>query len=710
MTNPQHPLIHRRYNYKISLRVLHHEVEEPLDGLFPYSKNKVQEDNITVIHTTKLAVLQLSVDRGCLGCSAIHQAILSAAADDGVSATHGSEDENSLQLYWKNMTRDNRLRTGLSYGILEIQLMVRKAGSDETLVNWTINLDIDCTSETQSELFDHPFVNNDSTSLNYGETGSTASLVDIKSWLSRCDSSHTICRRADVPLPKRVLELKILPDSSKSAHEPDISVRLVEDITLPTRYACLSHRWGSATHTCQTTKSSLSDHLISIPWAKLPKTFQDAVSVTVSLGISYIWIDSLCIVQDDADDWATQAAQMCDIYTRAYVTLAATCSSDSDEGLFRTSPSYPFAINSGLMGLMRRRRGYLVRRVPEHPTWQPDGLRQMMVTELPLLGRAWVYQERLLSARIVHFTRYELYFECAQPEAWTATCQCGHGPGGAWGGGSNGASGTGQFTDKRKYLHAEALGLLVRNDGGSRGKLIADIDVRRYWHQIVTEYSGLSISYDSDRLPALAGIARQFSSAHEGRLGRYVAGMWDLSLVYDMLWYSREGSMLPRRDTFVGPSWSWISATGLVETATACGRVHETDLEVKDCRVAIKGLDEFGAVNEVELRLDCFLVDGILQRHDVSNLAQFEAKGERARFTPDYSVHEPGEHHLSVESQIFCMRTGFIWGGESICLFLKAVDQGGNRFERIGCGLEVPASVMSAWFQDVKERREIVLV
>ncbi|ETS05802.1 HET-domain-containing protein, partial [Trichoderma reesei RUT C-30] len=276
-----------------------------------------------------------------------------------------------------------------------------------------------------------------------------------------CNSMHKSCMSGPAAqLPKRVLEMT--PDSGNN-----IKVRLVQDVGGQERYACLSHRWGASTHLCQTTVDSLPSHLHEIPWSLLPKTFQDAAKVAVWLGIKYLWIDSLCIIQDSAEDWKEQAAQMCEIYTGGYVTFAAAWSADSDVGLFRESPSFT------------------------------------MTPELPLLSRAWVYQERLLSPRIVYFTRYEVAFECAR---------------------------------------------------GSRERIC-----EKHWHQIVAEYSGLRISFTSDRLPALAGVARQYGTAHSADLGRYVAGMWENCFPSELLWYRATQNVHDRPDSYCGPTWSWIS-------------------------------------------------------------------------------------------------------------------------------------------------------
>ncbi|KAK4151593.1 heterokaryon incompatibility protein-domain-containing protein [Chaetomidium leptoderma] len=99
------------------------------------------------------------------------------------------------------------------------------------------------------------------------------------------------------------------------------------------RYTCLSHCWGGA-QPLKTTKDNSEDHLVSIPWDTIPKTFQEAIKLNWHLGIQYIWIDSLCIIQGDGDDWARESTKMCDVYGNAYLTIAASSAPNSTQGLF----------------------------------------------------------------------------------------------------------------------------------------------------------------------------------------------------------------------------------------------------------------------------------------------------------------------------------------------------------------------------------------
>ena len=157
------------------------------------------------------------------------------------------------------------------------------------------------------------------------DTGSERSLKTVQRWIKRCDDGHKCMRNVVLKMPRRVLDVR------------DDHVRLLETTTEDegARYACLSHCWGARTDAMlRTTLSTLSSFTKTIPWADLPRTFQHAISVTRRLGVDFLWIDSLCIIQDDERDWQQQPVVMATIYQNAYITIAATASSNADGGCY----------------------------------------------------------------------------------------------------------------------------------------------------------------------------------------------------------------------------------------------------------------------------------------------------------------------------------------------------------------------------------------
>lgn len=153
----------------------------------------------------------------------------------------------------------------------------------------------------------------------------------ISRWLGHCYQSHNdFCGTPTVvTLPTRILRI-----------EGRCRVRLhIAGVDQPAmaQYACLSHCWGGV-KPIETTRSTLSAFQWHIPWHTLPRTFQDAIGLVHRLGFEYLWIDSLCTIQDDEEDWRQESSNMASIYASASLTIAATRSKDAHGGLFGEPP------------------------------------------------------------------------------------------------------------------------------------------------------------------------------------------------------------------------------------------------------------------------------------------------------------------------------------------------------------------------------------
>jgi hypothetical protein len=219
------------------------------------------------------------------------------------------------------------------------------------------------------------------------DTRSEKSLQTTRQWVEEC-------MHATKPTsPRRILDLR---------HD---RVRLVE-ITGEqnvNRYACLSHCWGNNSEYLLRTKlTNLDCFKREIPFDLLPRTFQDATSFARQLGVMFLWIDSLCIIQDEELDWQQQSAIMADIYQNAYITLAATASDSADQGLYTLDNSLKLHRTDRPPLALVRYRDSTGREVFSRIYFNHN------MQEFPLLQRGWVYQERLLSPRVLHFAGDEL--------------------------------------------------------------------------------------------------------------------------------------------------------------------------------------------------------------------------------------------------------------------------------------------------------------
>lgn len=348
---------------------------------------------------------------------------------------------------------------------------------------------------------------------------------------------HPICnlKEAGWGLPTRILDLGGAQNELRS------DVKLYVSRHEPEEYICLSHCWGSdrGSAPLQTTVETLHMFQQVIAYEKLPKTFQDAVVFTRKLGYRFLWIDSLCIVQDDSEDWLAEAGRMADIYENAALTLAAASSADSLGGLFRKSTP-EVLISHGREGQTQP----AIRQF-SNPVFFQYGHRQSALEKpgenkiSPLMKRAWIYQERMLSGQILFFTPLELVFECRVS--------------------SRTESGYPWIDSRPKH----AFSSVYSSD--------CSTDLPLLWRQLVVQFSQLQLSLNNDRLSAIAGIATRFSQRLTGgeRMS-YFAGSWRETFIEDMLWESsiRIGSSPQRVDECI-PTWSWARSD--VPKIYSCG-------------------------------------------------------------------------------------------------------------------------------------------
>ncbi|KAI1354793.1 HET-domain-containing protein [Xylaria sp. FL0043] len=343
-------------------------------------------------------------------------------------------------------------------------------------------------------------------------------------WIEDCTTHHR-CSDVAAPtsLPARVI------DTALSGGP----IRLVEGAPRKGRYVCLSHCWGQE-RPLTTTSQTLRSHMEEISWDCIPATFQDAINVCRKLRIRYIWIDSLCIIQDSLEDWERESSKMADIYRNSYVTIAAASSKDSRGGLSldksrraqttlkgttSTGKSYSIHVQCSIMPHFYRDEKTPKEAIqhPISPTTARDYAGVLKV--FPLLTRGWVLQERLLSPRFLQFGKDELLWDCRE----SMLCECGQRPADLP---YNQFTLTGDNHDLLSYR----------------------------WRKIVEFYCCLSLTFPQDRLPALSGLARQMGERKAG--ATYLAGLWSDSLELDLLWipYGPESGAI---DEYIAPSWSW---------------------------------------------------------------------------------------------------------------------------------------------------------
>jgi hypothetical protein len=259
-----------------------------------------------------------------------------------------------------------------------------------------------------------------------------AGLSTARGMIKNCLSSHSRCRQLKpTTLPKRVLDLLLGPDAkSVVLHESEWNDD--EQRYEHGEYVALSHVWGIGKGP-KTTKDNLQSHVKGIAWSTLPRAFQEAVEFTRALGIRYLWIDSLCLLQDDVQAKLEESVRMDEIFGNAFLAIAATSATDSSSQPMFPAKTQPFKIqatdNKGQLSKV------YVREQPSHYSfkapfdegshmneWElPFNISEEANLHTPLLKRAWAYTERLLSPRVLHFTKSEMILECREGYS----CECG---------------------------------------------------------------------------------------------------------------------------------------------------------------------------------------------------------------------------------------------------------------------------------------------
>ena len=388
-----------------------------------------------------------------------------------------------------------------------------------------------------------------------------------KRWLQHCLDRHSRCAsralNSQNPLiksdwmPARIIDVGPIDGS----REP----RLLCDSGMFGQYVTLSHCWGDAV-TVQTTTETLLSHKKQISLARMTKTFRDAVIITRNLGFSYLWIDSLCIIQNDPKDWETESALMADIYGNSAVTIAASSSENSRVGCFfprdQTPPitlNYPS--NTRSVGFVHVRR--------------PLKTFEKTVNSGPLNRRAWVFQERLLSRRILHYGKDQLHWECQE----TFLSESGHE---AFGN---------QYDKSTSILSSSTTSRVERN------ALYMD------WYKMVEDFTDRQLTRESDKFPALSGLVSVFARLSKDR---YVAGLWENDLMVGLLWHPSysERPRLQRPPAYRAPSWSWAALDGGISFDSEVNYLakgipmHRATFALSDINIAIQlaGSDPFGMV------------------------------------------------------------------------------------------------------------------
>lgn len=323
-------------------------------------------------------------------------------------------------------------------------------------------------------------------------------------------------------------------------NEDDSFVKLHETNSVEADYVALSYCWGPPP-LLRTLTTNYESHLEAIPLESLPITLRDAVVTTRSLGLRYLWIDALCIIQDSDSDRAKEIRTMGDVYSEATITIVAANATSVHEGFLNaSSPNrsvrLPFQCPDGNYGSV------LV-----------SAVRKVDLQKVAWFTRAWCMQEKFLSKRLLVYTDSEVIWQCETAPLLR------------------------QNNVHIDYLNddpaqtsspfARLASTVFTSAIPNPASQITDVATLKFdvWANLVTDYTARNLSYGSDKFPAIAGIAQKF---RDGWNENYLAGLWESQFINLLQW--RRHSLANFKSfrppaTYRAPSWSWASIDGAVE-------------------------------------------------------------------------------------------------------------------------------------------------
>ncbi|ROV91543.1 hypothetical protein VMCG_09423 [Cytospora schulzeri] len=456
-------------------------------------------------HYESADLLRDSFKRGCHLCTLIWHSFTKRSPGEKYETLDSDED-------WHNIKHEAItiiMRSGGGYPAIQPEFA---SGSSHASSRPTINIEI---KPLRRHTLPFPLP---TTPLSPVSTNAASCRSFYRACKENCDRTHTRCHmrlNKTRELPARLLRLTPASGGSSIATGTAPCVQLVPtrgngfELPADTEFAALSYCWGKS-HGLRLEKSNYQSLIAGIPFDQLPATIQDSILVTIELGLQYLWVDALCIIQDLSEDWSHDVARMWSVYQGCSIAIAASGASDSREGLFAARDPLQLA-------------PCILANVAAAHFWE--------TSPWHLETRGWVVQEQLLPARSIKFGSY-ISWECMELST-----------------NEFGLDVTLIKTDLPRTL--SSLVLEPEKTGPFDTFQFRDI-----WCEIITGFMEAKLSDKSDRLAAIAGL----SSAIQRRTDwEWVCGLWRPFLLRELLWFRKDDHIEP---TGLGPSWSWASYNG----------------------------------------------------------------------------------------------------------------------------------------------------
>ncbi|KAF5500103.1 hypothetical protein CGCS363_v006201 [Colletotrichum siamense] len=477
-----------------------------------------------------------------------------------------------------------------------------------------------------------------------------SSLNLALTWFRRCLDNHQRCKTL-TRLNPQWMPTRLVDIGLEDTHQWRlIETRRELQAGNPSPYMTLSYRWGS--HPTILLKSSTLESFHSgNPIEQLPLTFRDAIRVVRHFGMRYLWIDSLCIIQDCVADWKAEAPMMRDVYANSICNIAASASFDPDDGLFvGRDPTEigPWVVESTLTA------GALEKHfIIDIEYWDSR------LEKGSLHDRGWVFQELSLAPRVLYFTRDQLMWACTETHGCEAF--------------PDGMFSTPPKFDIEKAFQAEFAKFETGDLSSASG----------VWMDLIYDYTRCKLTKPEDRLYAVAGIAKLFQQMTGDR---YLAGLWQKDLLHQLGWSAHFPA--PKLvESYRAPSWSWASTDGMVNPNPLFNM--ESFVEIIDVDVQSRGVDVTLDAAHGYLKLRCPLFTASYFRATKDEQLILELRGISAQLLTNCNYMQDTQEDQSLVGNGTVDFIVYGHGGDPIvsfiaCIVVERTRQAEDEFKRIG--------------------------
>ncbi|KDN60338.1 putative heterokaryon incompatibility protein [Colletotrichum sublineola] len=421
-------------------------------------------------------------------------------------------------------------------------------------------------------------------------------------------------------LPRRVLDLRRFPNEGKLC--------LLESEGMTGVYVCLSYTWGPRNNGV-TTPDNLQANFNNITYDHLPQTYKDAITVATALGVPFLWIDGLCIIQGDkgSADWKEQSSQMAEIYGNALLVIAAANCTSVEDGFLSAAKASRSLTRFEALRDTEHHTVVFARTMLDH-SWLGWSTLAEPKTE-GTLSRSWCFQEEVLASRLLTFYGGEMNFQCLDSEY---RCEC--------------------------EFPGSSLGLVTIKELYEPRLQLSDFETPNWmWQSTVEHYTRRQLTVATDRLVALSGVARVAQAALRTR---YVAGhWWDSDFLCSLCWAPVRTKETERTfsKAYVAPSWSWASHNGPVTMWIPYAGSEEPITPRFPCKTAAREVsivpttqDAVGSISSGSITVRGVFLDVVVEAASKEHLAGVMTRnGERIAFNFDRRL---GTTSLSDSNQI----------------------------------------------------------